>query len=654
MKEGVSLSQRILAAFCVLSALFLGYWAFAMTQSEGIFETGSFINVGSNDGQGSEILAALDEAAQSKGERIAVELEQPDHTDVYAAGDFGSSWYDTIAPGSPVRVHDLSELPDEDPRQLLQLSGGEDFKNTVYGILDAYSAQHQELESLEWSFLFTDTALAGIYFLILATCFAVVVAGAIARTRDYAVWQLMGLSPSVIFAREFRRSYASAFLSALAIGAVALVLCAILVSPRVMLGIMRYSAVFLFPLLVVMVMAFLLTAWACKKLALRDRLKGKLPQRSTVAIVVLLKLVPCIAAVGLIAPALNHLHEVEVQNGVGNFWKQADDLQLLELSGARDSEGIVDSTHKLAELARAKSAVGQFQYVQFSEDSPAEFGGVGRDMLSFNYTAAMHSVEGPLREELQNNPPHEPTRYIPRGLEGIADSVPKDFYCSEHECPVEILDSDDFDVATWQIDETGWGEQIKTAGPVMTIYPDDQLPSDRTIVASMTQNGTGFLGGVPPELRDDPDLSNFVLKTNSAAHLWAKGNASLRADTVALVLGVIAAALIALTMAVIAGFLYRKLFAQRLRVYRFMGIPMARAYRYLWLADAAICCVTIAYLWFKGGQARELERMSSMPAVVAQLKVTPEAMAYGVGLSILVAVVSVMTMVHISYRAGKR
>lgn len=153
MKEGVSLSQRILAAFCVLSALFLGYWAFAMTQSEGIFETGSFINVGSNDGQGSEILAALDEAAQSKGERIAVELEQPDHTDVYAAGDFGSSWYDTIAPGSPVRVHDLSELPDEDPRQLLQLSGGEDFKNTVYGILDAYSAQHQELESLEWSFL---------------------------------------------------------------------------------------------------------------------------------------------------------------------------------------------------------------------------------------------------------------------------------------------------------------------------------------------------------------------------------------------------------------------------------------------------------------------------------------------------------------------
>ena len=56
MKEGVSLSQRILAAFCVLSALFLGYWAFAMTQSEGIFETGSFINVGSNDGQGSEIL----------------------------------------------------------------------------------------------------------------------------------------------------------------------------------------------------------------------------------------------------------------------------------------------------------------------------------------------------------------------------------------------------------------------------------------------------------------------------------------------------------------------------------------------------------------------------------------------------------------------
>ena len=188
----------------------------------------------------------------------------------------------------------------------------------------------------------------------------------------------------------------------------------------------------------------------------------------------------------------------------------------------------------------------------------------------------------------------------------------------------------------------------------MTIYPDDQLPSDRTIVAGMTQNGTGFLGGVPPELRDDPDLSNFVLKTNSAAHLWAKGNASLRADTVALVLGVIAAALIALTMAVIAGFLYRKLFAQRLRVYRFMGIPMARAYRYLWLADAAICCVTIAYLWFKGGQARELERMSSMPAVVAQLKVTPEAMAYGVGLSILVAVVSVMTMVHISYRAGKR
>ena len=86
MKEGVSLSQRILAAFCVLSALFLGYWAFAMTQSEGIFETGSFINVGSYGGQGSEILAALDEAAQSKGERIAVELEQPDHTDVYAAG----------------------------------------------------------------------------------------------------------------------------------------------------------------------------------------------------------------------------------------------------------------------------------------------------------------------------------------------------------------------------------------------------------------------------------------------------------------------------------------------------------------------------------------------------------------------------------------
>ena len=56
MKEGVSLSQRILAAFCVLSALFLGYWAFAMTQSEGIFETGSFINVGSYGGQGLSLI----------------------------------------------------------------------------------------------------------------------------------------------------------------------------------------------------------------------------------------------------------------------------------------------------------------------------------------------------------------------------------------------------------------------------------------------------------------------------------------------------------------------------------------------------------------------------------------------------------------------
>ncbi|MCG7230481.1 hypothetical protein [Corynebacterium minutissimum] len=195
MKDGVGFSQRILAAFGVFSALFLGYWAWVMVQPEGIFETGSFVSVGADNGQGADILAALEGVAGTENERIAVAIEQPDFTDVYAAGEHGDSWYDTIEPGKPVHVHPLTELPDEDSRQLLQLSGDADFTDAVHEVLDSHGAQYRDLKNLEWSFLFTDTALAGIYFLVLATCFAVVAAGAIARTRDYAVWQLMGLSP---------------------------------------------------------------------------------------------------------------------------------------------------------------------------------------------------------------------------------------------------------------------------------------------------------------------------------------------------------------------------------------------------------------------------------------------------------------------------
>lgn len=654
MKDGVGFSQRILAAFGVFSALFLGYWAWVMVQPEGIFETGSFVSVGSDNGQGAEILAALEGVAEAENERIAVAIEQPDSTEVYAAGEHGDSWYNTIKPGKPVHVHPLAELPDEDSRQLLQLSGGEDFKNALHEVLDSHGARYRDLKNLEWSFLFTDTALAGIYFLVLATCFAVVAAGAIARTRDYAVWQLMGLSPLSILGREIRRSYAKPFLGSLAVAAVGLLLCAILVSPRVALGIVKYSAVFLGPVLVAIAVSFVLTTYVCKSLPLHERLKGKLPQRSSVAIIFLVKLLPCIVAASLIAPALNHMHEVGVQKDVGSFWKQTDDLQLVELSGSRDGDGVVDSSHALAELARARSAAGKFHFAQFAGDAPEEFGGIGRDMLSFNYTAALRSVKGPLREELHKNPPQEPTRYIPRDMEGVENSIPTDFYCSEHECPVKIIDSDDADVATWQIDDTGWGEKVTTKGPVLTIYPDDQLPSDRTIVASMTQDGTGFLGDIPPELREDPDLNNFVLKSNSAAQRWAQGNASLRANAIAYALGAVAAALIALIMAAMAGFLYRKLCAQRLRVYRLMGLPMLRAYRSLWIADAGVCFITAVYMWFKGEQARGLEQMKTMPEVVAQLRVTPEAVAGGVGLSVLVAVVSALTMVWVSRSMVKR
>lgn len=114
MKDGVGFSQRILAAFGVFSALFLGYWAWVMVQPEGIFETGSFVSVGSDNGQGAEILAALEGVAEAENERIAVAIEQPDSTEVYAAGEHGDSWYNTIKPGKPVHVHPLAELPDED------------------------------------------------------------------------------------------------------------------------------------------------------------------------------------------------------------------------------------------------------------------------------------------------------------------------------------------------------------------------------------------------------------------------------------------------------------------------------------------------------------------------------------------------------------
>lgn len=59
-------------------------------------------------------------------------------------------------------------------------------------------------------------------------------------------------------------------------------------------------------------------------------------------------------------------------------------------------------------------------------------------------------------------------------------------------------------------------------------------------------------------------------------------------------------------------------------------------------------------MWFKGEQARELEQMKTMPEVVAQLRVTPEAVAGGVGLSVLVAVVSALTMVWVSRSMVKR
>ncbi|MDO5033195.1 hypothetical protein [Corynebacterium sp.] len=652
LKEGVGLSQKVLAVCAVFAACFMGYWASTQVQAESVRETGTFLNVAATANNDNAILRQLNATANAAGERIAVVVEQPEHTDVYAAGKFPSNWYNHIAPGKHTAVHALTDL--DDSRQMLQLSGNEDFQRSVESVLDTQGAQYFELDNLEWSFLFNGTALAGIYGLVFTVCAVVVCAGAIARTRDYAIWELMGRSSLSIFGRELARTYAAPLFIAVLVALVALVFVACMVSPRVALVIARYSFIFLVPLLTVMVLSFLITAWAGRRLRLSERIKGKLPLKATAVSIAVVKLIPCVAAASLIAPALNHVSEIREQGPVRDFWSGANDLNLVELFGARDEKGIEDSTRHLADVARKASARGQFHYSQFSPSMSSELGGAGRDVISFNLTAALRSTEGALAQQLREHPPTRPRMYVPASSQLSPEKLPRDISCGK-DCPITVLEEDGAEVATWQMSSDGWGEKLWSTEPIITVYPDDQLPEDRAIVAALTQKSAGFLGSVPQELREEPDLRNFVLKSIPASVAWAQGNRALHTDAYAFALGSVGAGVLALILAVIAGLLYRRLYAQRLRVYRFLGLPLWRAYRGMWVADLLICAITMAYLWNKGGQARALMSDSSVsPAVVARLEVSPEAMWCSGVLVIIVAVMSIVTMTLGAQRAGSR
>ncbi|AWB83464.1 hypothetical protein [Corynebacterium liangguodongii] len=633
----------------------LAYWAAALIQGADVVEQGrtTQITTVKSAEDNERLLSDLQQLAVDHGQRIAVAIARPDATDIYAAGTAGGTTYRGLPPTNQRIMHSLGDVPLGDPRQVYQLSGGREFHARFVEAAESHGYDVANLENHEFVYLLAGTPLAKFFGLLLLAAMALVVIAILLSSQDYATWQLYGYGYWDSARRELERSILRPLFAVLLGEIIMIALVVLISSPHSTVMLIRYLALLSMVFSIVMCAAFLACLWVVRRLSIPARLKGKLPVGESMVVVAVMFALTCISVSSFVLPAFNIVPEWKAQEAVKGEWERTSGVYRAELSGARNMEGVQDSTARLAQRVRELSARGNVVLAEYLP--PDTLLGVHSPMMIFNNEGLTRSVEGTLLAQLHADAQPVPTIFVPGG--GALSEDTRSRVCAQFEtsqCAVRQVSGSGHPVFTWAFSEVGWMDPSIEMDPVIVVVPDDLPLSDRHVVAKLSQSHIGFVGGNID--LSDPDIANFVARLEPFDTAWAHAHRTIGREMIVYVGGAVISVLFAAGIGAAGGVFYCRLWSQNLRALRILGRSPLNVYRRAIAIDAVSFAAVLWYLWQRSSYIRSLDALppgAATPSMIAQFSVRLPAALSSAFVPVLVSGAALVVVLVVGRRAAR-
>lgn len=615
-----------IVVFTLVSAtLLISYVGMLLVQQAGIVERGAVVQV-RRVGDDAALLETIDRVARAAGQRVAVVQSTAEGVDVFAAGDFDHATYRQLYPGGESNVRFLAELPYSDGRQVYQLSGPHAFVEELLAQVRGLDAEVIQLERRELGFLFGESPLGKLAVLALLICVAGVVSHVLLRSREIAIWQTYGLCTQEILRRELRDGFRVPLVGA-AIGVLAAWGMMFCYSPRLGAFFFAYVSFGLLVGVSSVLLSYLATLVVLHKLPLPARIQGKLPVKATLLMLLALQVGAGVALASFALPAVNYVGQYRTQIQDGALWAQTDDVLVMELSGARDLEGHAEAQARLGDVIRSQSIEGNLIFSSYTDEFASLGVGIGSPQLVMNQTTASRSLPG-LQFE------NRPVLFIPdeaqvsdQGRDVLLDA------CGA-QCELRVLPSNT-SVFTWALSSGGWMEDAQVKNPIVTVYPNDQLPDDRTLVAALSQQRLGFTSlKVLEVIRHDADLASFVSGVMPLSAAWAMRQATMRLSVLMLLGGLAVASLLNILLALLAARVYRRVWSRHLFVGHLHGVVARKVVAWCAVLASVVLGGLGGYVWQKYRAMHVWDGLppgAVAPSMLAELAVSPVAVVGSFG-----------------------
>lgn len=639
-EENITSGTALIRCALVLTLLVgtvLSFWASVTSEQMELPGVKSEIRVEEYSGAGiapDAVLRDLSGLAEKRGGAVYVEFPSPTGRAVYAAGSNIDDWIQhgyRGLPGSPeITVHKLTELPHTEYRQVFELKGDQSFRDSFEGYLQNQAIPHEELVSQQWAFLLSGTALGSLAQLLLGFCFALCAIGIILNSRTDAVRRLHGYGLAASCWHELRRAHHRS------IAVLAILILAINAGMAWWSNVdsalqwLVYLGVFIGTGLLVCLVSIIASLLLLRAANIIALLGGRLPGNAVLPGVYLVRLVALIAVSTMCIGSINYSTEWFKQRDEAEQWKSTPEMYALSLNGARSLEDTRDTTSVLAQKLRKLSSQQRLLLAQFYDEGILRDGGMDRDMMVYNSSAARESLTGPALEAYEQAlKDNRPVWLKPDNLSSNTDTKQLRRAVGSVDSWNEVTyPSGTTTAKTWEVGVDEWMNRSSTKDPLIAVLPDDDLPlDDRNLVAALSQKKAMLTDyGDFQKLQQDPAVGSFIRSATPLPQEWAAHHQTMGRTVWVYLGGFVAAVLLSVISAVATLFACLRIYHQRLRASFVHGVIPYKLVTILVAAESAVFIFLARHLWNKGEPVRQWSEGGELagaadPSLIAMLSV---------------------------------
>lgn len=618
-KIGLSSGTALIRYAIILAVLVgavLSYWSSAANQQfevPGIRAQLRVTELSAHHSDPTTILNDLTRIARDDRGDILVELPSPQGRTAYGAGHHSDQWaqhgYQGL-PGTPdVQFVDFAQLPHADYRQVLELSGSAAFQQHAMEYLDQQGIPFDPLVAQPWQFLLFGSALGDLTFLLAGFCLALCAIGVVLNSHADAVRRLHGYGLLHSAAYELQRASGWMFFALLAVPLSITVVLAFWASVPAALQWLWYQVIFIGLALVLCVVSTIAALWLLRRLSTTDMLAGKLPGKTVLSSMYLVRIGVCIAAVSMCIGTINYSTEWFTQRSERDLWAATPPAYSIELSGARSLEDLQETSSILATHLRDLSAQNKLMYAQFNDAGFQPKSGLDRSVMVYNETAARQSLRGDIQqvaEHLQSG--GQPVWLQPDNLPGTIDTERiRSTMSDDPNWQIATYPATGSQAFTWEVGTDEWMNRAEVTDPIVVIYPNNHLPiSDKNLVAALTQKDATLVDYTDyQQLQADPQVGSFIRSAMPMSQEWATHHQTM-GRTVWVYAGGLLAALLLCAISALAVFsTWLKAFHQKMRAHYIHGVMPRMLITIVLRAEIIVGGALASYLWNRGEPVRQ-------------------------------------------------